>query len=229
MFGHRDPPISVQLPLVEERQIDRRTILSSPYPEHINVDFSGYFQYHTKYYAPWKDYFQSLFEPVPAIKSFMDEGVRRLRSMGKTVIGLHLRRGDYVEYQDDEIYGKVWFVAQHQWYLDILEIIWGRLQDPVLFIASDDLDSVLPDFSDYTPVTANDLLPTLPKASFYPDHYLLSQCDVLAISNSSYSFSASMLNRRGTLFLRPYLEAECLYPYDPWDSPVNPWLYLLGL
>jgi hypothetical protein len=46
----------------------------------------------------------------------------------------------------------------------------------------------------------------------------LSQCDIVAISNSSFSFAACMLNEKGKLFFRPHLSAKKLIPFDPWNS-----------
>jgi hypothetical protein len=47
---------------------------------------------------------------------------------------------------------------------------------------------------------------------------MLSQCDILAISNSTFSFAASMLNNNGYNFVRPRLSQKKLIQYDPWNS-----------
>jgi hypothetical protein len=60
----------------------------------------------------------------------------------------------------------------------------------------------------------------LPKANYYPDFYILTQLDVVAISNSSFSFVASMLNERAKFFCRPSLLSNKIIPFDPWDSYV---------
>ena len=74
------------------------------------------------------------------------------------------------------------------------------------------------DFAEYQPITIKDLGVELPEAPFYPDFYVLSQCDVLAISNSTFSFAAAMLNERGKFFFRPHLLQEKLIAFDPWNS-----------
>ena len=56
------------------------------------------------------------------------------------------------------------------------------------------------------------------------DWAFLSRCDALAISNSTFSFSAAMLaaqRRGGDAFLavRPDPRARALVPLDPWDAP----------
>jgi len=213
IFGCEDPPISRGFPQVyqgSKRHTDDPLVNTSE--PHESVDFWGYFQYHTSYYRPDKAYFKSLFRPVAAIKKRLDEGLCSLRSMGKTIVGLHLRRGDYGY--------AYFFIAPNRWYKSWLAETWKSLEDPILFIASDEPEKVVGDFSDYDPVTSRDLGMDLPEADFYPDFYLLSQCDLLAISNSSFSFAAAMLNDRAQDFFRPHLPSRRLIPFDPWDSEI---------
>ena len=216
LFGHNDEPISRELPQVRVEgsaaDLLADALISKTEPPFANVDFSGYFQFHTRYYAPHKEYFRSLFQPVSEIEAIMNKALDSLYSMGKTIVGLHLRRNDYG-------YGP-FFIAPGKWYNECLENMWKNLDEPVLFIASDEPQKVLKDFAGYKPVTSKDLGIALPKADFYPDFYLLSKCDIVAISNSSYSFAACMLNDRCKLFLRPDLSAEKLVSFDPWDSDV---------
>lgn len=211
LFGHNDPVISKKLPEVIDRSttVHNSKILNAKEPLK-NVEIWGYFQYHTSYYNPEKEYFRSLFKPVPAVERKMQPALDCLRSKGKTAIGIHLRLKDYGF--------SYFFIAPTIWYKKWLESIWETVEEPVLFIASDEPEKVLQDFSEYNPVTTKDLGIELPEAEFYPDFYLLSHCDVLAISNSSFSFAASMLNERGKLFVRPDWRSQKLVSYDPWNS-----------
>ncbi|MFD2369936.1 alpha-1,2-fucosyltransferase [Brevibacillus sp. GCM10020057] len=212
LFGLYDPPITKKLPMVRQTSplFSQDLIAKSPYP-YQNVDFWGYFQYHTSYYAPDRAYICSLFQPVTHVKQRGEAAMNALRSRGRTVIGIHLRRTDYVAYNC--------FVAPNQWYVDWLKANWHSWQSPVLFIASDDLDAVLPDFAEFRPVTSRDLGVTIHEASYYLDFYVLTQCEAVAISNSTFSFTASMLNTRGA-FVRPYRDLARLVPFDPWNSDV---------
>jgi len=211
LFGHKDPPILHKLPLVKETTNELTdAIVANAKETFKNVDFWGYFQYNTSYYAPHKDYFRSLFKPVPEIENKMSQLMNRLRSKGKTVVGLHLRRGDYG-------YG-YFFVTPNEWYKRWLQDMWPTLEAPVLFIASDEPEKVVGDFAEYNPVTSKDLGVDYPQAPFYPDFYILSKCDVVAISNSSFSFAACMLNEQDKHFWRPSLSAEGLIRFDPWNS-----------
>ncbi len=218
LFGHNDAPISQPLPLVGEQaqpyKLSESEILNAPEPFK-NVDFHGYFQFDTQYHAQHKEYFQSLFKPVPEVESKVTEALDRLRSQGKTVVGLHLRRGDYRSVHTVVPYLTV---APSGWYKEWLDGLWETLDEPVLFIASDEIETVVGDFADYNPITVKDLGVELPEAPFYPDFYILSQCDVLGISNSTFSFAAAMLNERCKFFFRPHLQKQKLIPFEPWNS-----------
>lgn len=218
LFGHHDAPISKPLPLVGEQaqpyKLSESAILNAPEPFK-NVDFHGYFQFHTQYHARHKEYFQSLFKPVPEVAEKVIEALDRLRSKGKTVVGLHLRRGDYRSVHTVVPYLTV---APSGWYKEWLDGLWETLDEPVLFIASDEIETVVGDFADYNPITVKDLGVEMPEAPFYPDFYILSQCDILAISNSTFSFTAAMLNERCKFFFRPNLRKQKMIAFDPWNS-----------
>lgn len=219
LFGVKDPPITGKLPVIyEEKQSNLQNIFRESKPRYKNVDFYGFYQFDTSNFAPYKDYFQSLFTPTHQINAHMENGRSKLLSRGKTLVGLHIRRGDYVKYKNSDR-KKVFFLAPTSWYKNWLSSIWANLDNPVLFIASDEIDAVVPDFSEYNPVTSKDLYGPFPRAAFYPDFYLLTQCDIMAISNSTFSFTASMLNKRAGSFLRPDIDAGKLITYDPWASP----------
>lgn len=215
LFGHQDPPISQKLTQFPEKkgrvEFSQSRVLNSPAPLK-NVDLWGYFQYHTSYYAQYKDYLYSLFKPLPEIETELQKALNILGSKDKTVVGIHLRPIKYDQ--------KFFYITPSDRYKEQLKEIWETLQEPVLFIASDDLDTVINDFGEYNPVTVKDLNIELPKANYYPDFYILTQLDVVAISNSSFSFVPSMLNERAKFFCRPSLLNNKIIPFDPWDSYV---------
>ncbi|MEG4862378.1 MULTISPECIES: FkbM family methyltransferase [unclassified Microcoleus] len=216
LFGHNDPIISRQLPIVEERH----PIVPAQIPYQKdpckNVDFWGFFQYRTTFYAPHKEYFRSLFKPIQEVEATMKVALENLNSRGKTLIGIHLRRGDIKDFSLDE--NLYYYPAPTEWYKDWLRDIWENIEQPVLFVASDSLEEVIDDFAEFQPVTVKELGIDLPPASFYPDFYLLSQCEMVAISNSSFSFVTCLLNKEGKLFYRPCRKREKLIPFLPWDS-----------
>lgn len=187
-----------------------------------NVDVWGWFQWHTRAYVPHKQLLLDTFKPAADVTSHLDKIIETKLRGGKktTVVGLHLRLGDYKNISASS-FG---YCAPTSWYLEWLEKIWPTLENPVLFVASDEVDTVLRDFSAYNPVTSDMLGAALPDsrkalgAGFFPDWYILSQCDVLAISNSSFSFTACMLNARpDARFFRAHY-ADKIVEFDPWDA-----------
>ncbi|MBD0381563.1 alpha-1,2-fucosyltransferase [Paenibacillus sedimenti] len=220
LFGHQDPPITQKLPQTK-KDIALVGLFNHDKPPYVEVDFKGKFLVYSSFYRPFKSQFLSWFQPTKEIYSIVNPGLKQLRNMGNTIVGIHLRRGDFLDFKND----KHCWVSPTTWYLDWLERLWPTLKNPVLFIASDDLPSVLPDFKQYKPITSKELIDfsqqiTSSKLdiSFYPDYYLLTQCDILAISNSTFSFSASMLNKHCNTFMRPDINKQKLISYDPWSS-----------
>ena len=216
LFGHNDPIISRQLPIVEEKHPIVPAQIPYQKEPYENVDFWGYFQYRTTFYAPHKEYLRSLFKPVQEVEAIMKVAMENLNARGKTLIGIHLRRGDIKNHplHADPYY----YPAPTEWYKDWLRDIWENIEQPVLFVASDSLEEVINDFAEFQPVTVKELGVDLPPASFYPDFYLLSHCELVAISNSSFSFTTCLLNEKGKLFYRPCRKREKLIPFFPWDS-----------
>ena len=211
LFGHDDPAVTFKFWQAKERKVYEAE--KSNLATLDNVDLVGHFQYHTRYYAPHKEAFRALFQPTEAIKEVVRPQVDALRAAGRTLVGLHLRRGDYGSFRRKS--ARWCFVAPTDWYRRWLDDYLGDLIDPIVFIASDDLDDVVGDFADYDPHVST---VEMPEASFYPDFYTLSKCDYLLISNSSFGFAASMLAADGVQCWRPRLSQKRLVPYDPWSA-----------
>jgi hypothetical protein len=221
LFGLQDPQISAKF--CDLNEYDPNLIGSYQKKNgliFVNRDFSGYFQNHTSIYSEHKDEIRALFQPIDEIKTQVQSLVDQIRSRGKTLVAMHLRRGDF---------GTGPFViSPAQWYLNWLKVNWQQLDKPILFIASDSLDQVLADFAPYHPVTTRDYPSPLSaddqNIDFYPDFYVLTQSDVLLISNSSFSTSAALLNQRATSFYRPDFDLKKLVPFDPWSTyPFENW------
>ncbi len=250
LFGHDDAPISRRLEPAIERK-NNEEILFDIVPElvpHIeklagtkirrigaetleqgitNVDLWGFFQISTHLLAPYQDYIRSLFQPVSDLKSPLEEGLQILRSKGKTIIGIHIRRGDYIT----QARTGFTLVFPESWYCEWLDKIWNELEDPVLFLCSDDLDRILPAFEKFSPITSRDLQVQLPERmqnaniEFYVDFFILSNCDIVATSNSIFSFAACLLNERGQMFVRPHWNFSSKFiVFDPWDSEPLLWI-----
>lgn len=176
LFGHTDAPISRRLPPAVESK-DQREDLFDVIPEFIpylekladakstrissevlskglsNVDLWGFFQFHTRYLKPNRQYFCSLFQPVDELKSVLEDGLNTLRSQGKTLVGVHVRRRDYISTPNIGFT----LVFPPKWYCAWLENIWDQLENPVLLLCSDDVDSIVNEFAKFNPITSKDL------------------------------------------------------------------------
>ena len=216
LFGLREARLTRALPEVREKfehDVDDTIIPNAETPFR-NVDFRGYFQYHTSYFAPFKDDIRAWFRPVGLFAERADEAWSSLAARGKTVVGLHIRRG----LRRGEWGFGYFFITPSNWCVDWLQSIWPTLRNPVLFVATDAPEMVKEIFSEYEPVIASDLGVSMPRFQFFLDFYLMTRCDLLAIANSTFSFAASMLNQRASAFVRPVLTAQRFVPYDPWNS-----------
>eukprot|EP00871_Galdieria_phlegrea_P000683 jgi/Galph1/1615/GphlegSOOS_G287.1 len=189
-----------------------------------NVDIWGWFQWHTSYYRPFRQYIYSLFRVAPDLKEYLDREIETklgaLDDSTTTLVGIHIRLGDYKDISASS-FG---YCAPTSWYLEWLEKIWPQLNNPVLFIASDELETVERDFAQYHPKSCKSLGITMPPnylslgADFFPDWYILSQCNVLAISNSTFSFTSCLLNqRKNATFYRAHYKFR-IVKMDPWDT-----------
>lgn len=242
LFGLNDSPISTQLPPAIERWEEAENMFDA-FPEAIayvekqtgqrstrvgwdaletglsNVDLWGFFQVHTSRLRPHRESFRSLFQPVPNLKRALDEGMERLRARGEMVVALHLRRGDTL---DNPVFG-YHYTVPHAWWREWLRASWKEFHSPVLYVCSDDLDDVIDDFAEFSPVTWRDLGVQLPEqmngSEFYVDFYVLTQSDVVAISNSTFSLAACLLNERARSFVRPIWDFRKRFAtFDPWDT-----------
>ncbi len=195
----------------------------------IDHDVHGYFQYHMSYYRPYREFVQGLFRPRENVLDRMAPAVQRFDALGKTRVGVHLRRGDYGQL--------MFYLTPVQWYLDWLKEYWPTLDNPVLFVASEDR-ALVDEFADYNPQTAESLgidlqakpLPTYDYLKhdlqnpqphlldFFPDWFLLTQCEYVLMPNSTFSFTAAMLSKRLRHCWRSNLPTQRFEEIDVWDT-----------
>lgn len=227
LYDLDDPLPGPPLPTVTEEEADFAASLNRETPAvYADRNLTGFFCYHTARLARFRDGFRGLFRPGRTLRPFADAVESSLRSHGRTVVALHLRRGDFG-------WGRFW-IAPAGWYLSWLEALWPRLDRPVLYIATD-APELAGLFAAYRPLTAADIAAAIGRppdgAEFLTDFQALCCADVTAISNSTFSFTATMLNtapaRTGSddtashgRFWRPDRAAAGLVPYDPWAAEV---------
>ena len=57
---------------------------------------------------------------------------------------------------------------------------------------------------------------------FYLDFFMLTQCDIVCASNSTFSIAACMLNQSAQMFYRPHWDFSTKFTtFDPWDSEIT--------
>jgi tetratricopeptide (TPR) repeat protein len=213
LFDLDDPLPGPPLPRLSEDEAALAVgLAANAKPTAAGHDIDGYFCGDTSPLAPHVDRFRHFFTQSPRWRDRFDQVEARLRQAGDTIVCLHLRRGDFG-------WGPFW-IAPESWYLDWLQGIWTNLPNPVLYVATDEPDSVAA-FRHFRPLTAAALdIPPIDGAAFLNDFQALCAADILAISNSTFSFTASLLNDRASQFLRPDRGHQELKPYRPWSSPV---------
>ncbi|CAO3425370.1 glycosyltransferase [Azospirillum doebereinerae] len=214
LYGLDDPLPGPTLPRLPEREVETSVMasLSGAGGEALaDHDVTAYFCGDTSFLAPHREAFRGFFTPGPRIRPWTDALTTRLRAAGRTVVALHIRRGDFG-------WGPFW-MAPESWYLRWLDAVWPGLDRPVLYVATDDL-RCLSAFAAYRPLSARDLAEPIPGAEFLTDFHVLCEADLVAVSNSSFSFVATMLNRRARSVVRPDKARQALLPYDPWSAPV---------
>lgn len=235
LFGCDDPPVTARL--TDYLEPNTPPNYTNPQPptcaELVDHDFLGYAQYHTSYFAKHREFIRGLFQPAPDVQARLadvDDNLRvRTDSSTPPVVGVHLRRGDYGR--------QIFYITPVDWYLRKLEQLWPTLDDPVLFVATEDR-SLVDQFSDYDPVTTDDLGVKLDETlmehyqylardrevrepwqmDFFPDWYTLTKCDYLLMPNSTFSFAAAMMNENLVASWRSNLPTQDFVQIDPWNT-----------
>ena len=185
----------------------------------LDTDVWGWFQVHTRTLAPQRDLFRSLFRLQPRFAEPLAEAESaRPRRRGRTLVGLHLRRGDYRPASGHPLVDRLYQSTPTSVYREWLERLWPTLAEPVLYLATDEPKSLAQELAEFQPETAETLGVVMPSAPFLPDFFLLSRCAALAISNSTFSFAAALLAAPEASFARPLPASGELEPFSPWES-----------
>lgn len=208
LFDLDDPLLGSPLPIIDEQRADLASDRTGCFAGH---DIRGYFCGDVSGWASDQEQFRTIFRPGRHVASLLDDALSHVRRAGRSMVAIHLRRGDFG-------WGPFW-IAPTIWYLDWLARIWPDLDQPVLFIATDD-PRAADAFRAYRPITSHDLLPAPKGIEFLPDFHILSQADVVATSNSTFSGSAALLNPVAANFFRPDRDRTALVRFAPWNAPV---------
>src|SRR5258706_2791443 len=210
LYDLDDPLPSATLPTMDEKSADIFSALrEGSRMRYSELDVRGYFCNDMSGISPHKEAIRAFFAPGRMVSGLLDGAIQQLRSVGRTIVAVHLRRSDFG-------YGRFW-VAPASWYAAWLERLWPKLDAPVLYVATDDRTSIA-ELAKFSPWDSDRLKVAIPGAEFLVDHHVLRNAEHIAISNSSFSFTAAMLNSRAATYMRPDSGARELISFDPWAS-----------
>jgi len=222
LFGLEDPEPVGSFPLVYEAGRTELPPFSSEVSDPValiqhrqeafpDTDFWGWFALHTREISSHRDLIRQIFTPVPRLQERLNSLVANLALGNRKLIAVHLRRGDYG-------YAS-FFRAPCSWYEKWIREEKFSPDTHVIYIASESAELYRQRFQGFRVVTRLDA--GCPDSlEPYLDFFVLSQAKALAISNSTYSFLASMLNTQAQYLFRPCSEANGLISFDPWNAQV---------
>jgi len=184
------------------------------------VDLIGFFQYDTKYLKIYKNLFLEIFQIQSGLISQIHTYLHRKGLDPKSMVAVHVRRGDFLLQKDSSIF---WFHSIKSIVSALKEFELLDQEKKFLYLASDDVHTVAKELSDekiYS-ITSYDLHPNLNKIQrVIVDFICLTLAESTLISNSSFSFAASMINQNSKIFLRPDPILDKFSQFSPWNSPI---------
>ena len=214
------PPISDLKKIDDFFQVNPGSVLS--------VD--GFFQYDTglmardpAYFSVFNEYLAPSAHSKTTFQKIIWQYQQQINQIfqDKFLIAIHVRRGDYLRESDDIFFtlNLDQVVAQLKAFL-----LRDHIQDPVVYIATDDPDFCQQYFTDkglninmsrniVVAETGNDV------SELMLDIAVLASAQLLIASNSSLSLLAGLMNQRARLFWRQNKEGQ-LVSFDPWNTPI---------
>jgi len=143
--------------------------------------------------------------PRPCWNRFLEPPVEALRRRGRTLVAVHIRQTDWWN-QD---------YTPLSLYLDWLDGLWPTLEDPVLFVATDE-PNVVPAFARFNPTTPADFPVRWEGLEYLQDFHVMTRADFLAISTGFFAATAAALNPSPRLLLHPAEGNRGLVPFEVW-------------
>jgi hypothetical protein len=180
-----------------------------------NVDFKGFFQNVPPQWRVHRDFIRDMFKLRPDWHDAVAALARSLAAAGRTLVAIHVRRGDFKRGQ----YASPMFrLAPVDWYTKLLDEIWPYLSRPVLHVSTDEPQGIRPLFQKYEQLDAGFLNRDFGLPAHVVDFFLLKEADRLVACNSSFSTAAALLGKRDQQCYIVDFESESVVPYDPWTE-----------
>ena len=149
-----------------------------------NMCIHGYFQ-SEKYFEKYKKEINTIFEFPKSVKDKVDNFLGKFKNVYK--VGIHYRRGDYIQYKN------IYNCLGEDYYKKAKKII--SKKKLVYLNCSDDFNNVLNEFAVEGEI--------IKFGSELEDLYMLSQCDSIIMSNSSFSWWGSWLGKNKDVIVMP--------------------------
>jgi FkbM family methyltransferase len=176
-----------------------------------SIDLKGFFQVHSKEYIPFKAKILNKFSLEGPIFQEFRKASNLIRGHGLKIVGVHLRRGDYGY--------DLFYRAPCLWYEKLLVDLCLSPKEYAVYLSTEqpsDYHGRFPSFLVFSSISFG--IPPQSTQSFIFDFFMLAVSDILAISNSTFSFSAALINTSAKQFFRPNYNNQALIEFDPWDS-----------
>jgi hypothetical protein len=159
-----------------------------------------------------KQFIRKILEPNPNLAKAGEDWLREVHSRFRRIIGVHIRRGDYVELSGEDAgqFSRVPTAIYRHW-------LGAQLRDgDGVFISTDDEGEIY-NF-DNLPVL-NKIFPRDNAISGEEgDFYLLGRCDVAAYCNSSWSLMCALLAIPGQQAYVIDFKKSKFVSFDPWNE-----------
>jgi glycosyltransferase involved in cell wall biosynthesis len=217
LFGLEDPTCAGhELPQLRFSAFtdDDRSLWGDDDPP-IDLDLWGYFQEIPECWRKHREFLRRIFslsiEHQNSINAWRND---LTRGGQRTLVALHLRRGDYRVKNAPEFR-----LVPENCYSEWLRTIWPKLCDPLLFVATDEPEAILPRFKEFELVSPTVDSPVKHIPEHIRDFEMLRRADYLAICNSSFSRMAAILAPSSQNCFIPSSQMDCFEPYEPWIDP----------
>jgi glycosyltransferase involved in cell wall biosynthesis len=184
----------------------------------INIDLVGYFQEIPECWRRHRPLLRRLFQLPPQYLHAIDAWRHDVTDGGRrTLVAIHVRRGDYRNLQ---LNNAPWFrIVPEDWYLDWLRTIWPMLSQPILFVATDEPETIVPLFREFELLSASFYSKATALPDYVRDFEIMRRADYLAICNSSFSRMAAILAPDTQKCFLPSFRSQSFAPYEPWIDP----------
>ncbi|MGD1095465.1 MAG: glycosyltransferase 61 family protein [Bryobacteraceae bacterium] len=182
----------------------------------INIDLKGYFQEIPECWRRHRPLLRHLFQLSPERREAIDAWRHAVTEGGRrTLVAVHIRRGDYRNLGSDSYFR----IVPEDWYLDWLRAIWPTLREPVLFVATNEPDAILPKFQEFETVSPTFGAAAQERPAYIRDFEVMRRADYLAICNSSFGRMAAILAPSTQKCFLASFTAQSFAAYEPWIDP----------